>query len=451
MSSNFEPGEMVYHVTVLSNFARGFDKYSRCYSKAGVPESRFPQRFYLLRLDELEIGVAKASRLLDKLGLPGNQLIALQARIPRAQLQANIETGLGRFIESDSLPLEAVFSVDPQTLKLSDLRLEEATARSLLLLNPALASFETLRPRTVSLLPLARACQARCRFCFSTASVSADQVQDTMDMAQVEHILRAGRERGAGRAVITGGGEPGLLPPARLRQMIALSAAIFPKVVLISNGFFLSRLDASTRAARLQELSEAGLTTLALSRHHAHREVNAQIMGLDTHTEAVLEMPSSLMWRLICVLQKGGVEDQGSLATYLDYAASHGVSEVCFKELYVSTTLESAYHEAEANVWSYANQVPLSLVTGFAAAHGFVESARLPWGAPIFEGKWKGVPLRIAAYTEPSLFWERSHGVVRSWNIMADGRCLASLEDPASEIVFGENLSSETLLSEAVR
>ncbi|MEZ0091017.1 hypothetical protein ABH925_002176 [Streptacidiphilus sp. EB129] len=41
----------------------------------------------------------------------------------------------------------------------------------------------------------------------------------------------------------------------------------------------------------------------------------------------------------------------------------------------------------------------------------------------------------IAAYTEPSLLWERTSGIARSWNVMADGRCDASLEDQASEIV----------------
>jgi hypothetical protein len=61
-------------------------------------------------------------------------------------------------------------------------------------------------------------------------------------------------------------------------------------------------------------------------------------------------------------------------------------------------------------------------------------SPRLPWGAPVFRGEWHGAPLQIAAYTEPSLLWERTHGVARSWNLMADGRCLVSLEDRASEL-----------------
>ncbi len=77
----------------------------------------------------------------------------------------------------------------------------------------------------------------------------------------------------------------------------------------------------------------------------------------------------------------------------------------------------------------------MSVVTRFAEQHGFELAGRLPWGAPVYHGNWDGRPMRIAAYTEPSLLWERTHGIARSWNVMADGRCYASLEDRASEIV----------------
>jgi hypothetical protein len=59
---------------------------------------------------------------------------------------------------------------------------------------------------------------------------------------------------------------------------------------------------------------------------------------------------------------------------------------------------------------------------------------RLPWGAPVFTGQVDGRDVRVAAYTEPSLFWERTRGVARSWNVMADGSCLASLEDRGSRL-----------------
>jgi hypothetical protein len=63
---------------------------------------------------------------------------------------------------------------------------------------------------------------------------------------------------------------------------------------------------------------------------------------------------------------------------------------------------------------------------------GFRPSAELPWGSPVFEGVVDGVVQSVAAYTEPSVGWERCHGTVRSWNYYTDDRCLASLEDPAS-------------------
>ncbi len=55
-------------------------------------------------------------------------------------------------------------------------------------------------------------------------------------------------------------------------------------------------------------------------------------------------------------------------------------------------------------------------------------------GVLIYGGAIDDMQLRVAAYTEPSLFWERTNAIARSWNIMADGTCLASLEDRQSTI-----------------
>ena len=145
-----------------------------------------------------------------------------------------------------------------------------------------------------------------------------------------------------------------------------------------------------------------------------------------------------LRLRLISVLQTGGVADATTAESYLSWAAEQGVEEICFKELYVSTSTESVYYDRAANDWSRRHQVSLSLITGLAERHGFALESRLPWGAPVYLGQWRGRPLRIAAYTEPSLFWERSRGIARSWNVMADGTCHVSLEDRASAIALEE-------------
>src|SRR6266571_8445970 len=92
--------ETLWHITVLSNFARAYNKYTRGYSKTAIPESTYPDRFFLLRDSELNIGIRKAGALLAKLGLPGNRLIALRTRVSVDQLKPNMRTGLGQFVES---------------------------------------------------------------------------------------------------------------------------------------------------------------------------------------------------------------------------------------------------------------------------------------------------------------------------------------------------------------
>jgi len=435
--------QLLWHVTVLSNFARGYEKYSRVYSKSRIAESTFPDRSFLLKEDELKVGINKASKLLEKLNLPGNRLIGLQTRVQTSELKPNLRTGLGRYVESPEIRVEGVAFVEDDGLgvRRTPVSVEETSALSLRLAQPDLADYTELKPRSFSVLPIARGCQASCPFCFSDASASVQQEQARLDLKRVRDFAHNARTHGAERFVITGGGEPGLVRDDKLCELIAVGSEVIGKSVLITNGHHLARRDPEEIATTLQGYAQAGLNVLAISRHHNDDETSAQLMQLRTDVAAV-----ALAWhvgcghwpdlrlRFTCVLQRGGVDNMAALESYVDWAASLGVPELCFKELYVSTSVESVYHRHAANAWSYANQVPLALVLEFAARHGFVETARLPWGAPIFSGYWRGRDLRIAAYTEPSLFWERAHRIARSWYLMADGVCLASLEDRASKI-----------------
>jgi molybdenum cofactor biosynthesis enzyme MoaA len=395
----------------------------------------------LLRRAEIDIGVAKASRLLGRLGLDGDRLIVLETSVADDDLHANARTGLGRYVERPHIRVTGVHGLSPDG-PLEPWSVEDAMARSLRVLHPRLLPYEALRPRSVSLLPIARGCQARCAFCFSRASISAEQESGRLDEGVVAAVLREGRRRGAERAVITGGGEPGLVPFARLLDLVRACAEWFPrKVVLITNGRFLADLDESARQAALRALEGAGLTILSLSRHHPDPSVNARIMSLDVGTEDVLSTVAraglrNLRPRIITVLQRGGVDGAERLEALMRWAVGHGVEELTLKELYVATSEESVYHDRAANRWSRENQVSLSVATDFFAERGWRQVGQLPWGAPIHEGTIAGRRLRVAAYTEPSLFWERAQGVARSWNVLSDGTCYASLEDRASRVVF---------------
>jgi len=249
-----------------------------------------------------------------------------------------------------------------------------------------------------------------------------------------------------------------MLPTARLEALVRACAAELPKVVLISNGYVwgagLARQvpDAAAafaqRTAALRRLREAGLTVLAISRHGPDSLSNTRIMALDTGSDLIppAAAAAGLTMRWVCVLQRGGVEDAASLRAYVDWAADSGVRELCFKELYVSSSAASRYYSHAANTWARERQVPLRLVVDWCDAHGFTKVAELPWGVPIYAGTWRGALLSIAAYTEPSVVWERTNPgrVARSWNLMASGECLASLEDSSSTVCLPRETCRES-------
>ncbi len=430
-----------YYATTLSNFARGFDKYATVYRKINIPQSTYPNEFYLLTKEGLAFGLSKASRLVKKLAIVGDAVMVLRSDLPEHSVRPNTKNGIGYVLDEAALPFEEVLLAEPDSQTLTACSVEEAMARSLALNAAQFTPYEVLSPRSISFLPIARGCQAACPFCFSEASISADQAKGSLSASLAAHLCRSAHVKGAERAVITGGGEPMLLPWARLKELIETCKDSFDKVVLITNGVQLSVYYQDETPRRLQQLSQAGLSVLALSRHHFKPEVNRRLMGLDTHTERVLaaartlgNSDETLKPRLICVLQRGGIETQQDVADYVRWAAAQGVEEICFKELYVSTSLESVYYSKASNTFSQQHHIPLSVVLNWAKAQSFERCAELPWGAPVFSGKVDGKPVRVAAYSEPSLFWERSKGIARSWNVMSDGSVFASLEDRASRI-----------------
>jgi len=335
-------------------------------------------------------------------------------------------TGVGWRWPAPEVPLSGLAWVDAEG-RLLPTRHEDVTAHAFQLNDARLARWDECRPRSFSVLPVARACQAKCAFCFSKASVSDLERQQS---ASLEHVLAWAEEavrRGAERAVITGGGEPTLLAKEKLLALTRGLSERFAKTLLISNG---ARLDAGL----ISDLREHGLTTLALSRHGLDAAHDARVMGLAVNSAHVaqLAVEAGLRVRAICVLQQQGVASVDEVQAYVRRSVREGFHEVCFKELYVSSLSENPWAPSTANRFCEENQVPLAVVLEAMRALGLVQRDALPWGSPVFEGEVEGRRVKVAAYTEPSVGWERANRLVRSWNVMADGACVASLEDPKS-------------------
>jgi hypothetical protein len=427
----------MYYVTIVSNFVKGFDKYKKVYSKEGLTHSTFDSQFFVLYHDELDIGINKAKKLLQKVGIKDDEIIVLETEITQKTYNDHA-TGMAQYIKQNYIYLENVYAYD-EVGGLLLRRIEDVMAHSFELNFNLVRAYQKLRPRSISILPVKSGCQANCDFCFSTYSVSQDLEKGLLESNNIEDFLSLAKDQGASRAVITGGGEPTLIESTKLYEMIAQCATYFPqKVLLISNGYKYAMQNTAILEETFAHLQTSGLTNLSLSHHHYHAEKNTQIMKLHIPIENLLSFCQyrdfGIKLRLICVLQKEGIDSTKEIGNYLKWAGSYDVKEVCFKELYVSTSLESYYHTYEANDVSYAKQVPLSLIIDFCKNQGFTLSHTLPWGASVYTGTYQGYYFSIACYTEPSLYWELLHQTSRSWNIMSNGECLASLEDKESFI-----------------
>lgn len=426
------------YITVLSNWLLGYDRYRKIYSKQFLNKSTYPNEFYLLKDSDFSIGINKAKSLLERLAVENNLIVRIESTIESDLVKKNTRNGLGWILPQNFIEVNDVFIfVDNEWIKTS---VEEITALAYKLQYSNLLSYNQLAPRSLSILPVAKACQANCAFCFSESSISFDQEKHKIDWESLEYWCASAKESGAERFVITGGGEPGLLKFADLCKLIQIAKKYFAKVVLISNGMFLSKHSEGEVVERVNSLIEAGLTVLSFSYHAFSEENNKRIMGVDTGLTYLLSILSKhkyeekLTLRLICVLQKAGIYNETTISKYLDWATKFSISQICFKELYVSSTQESLYAKTKENEYSLINQVSLKFILDYVEKFNFKLVMTLPWGSPVFEGFHAGKKIQVAAYTEPSVGWERHNGIARSWNIMSDGKCYVTLEDKDSEL-----------------
>jgi hypothetical protein len=191
-------------------------------------------------------------------------------------------------------------------------------------------------------------------------------------------------------------------------------------------------------------LRDSGVEVLAISRHGNDAESDRTITGLtvDHRRLAKAAAAAGITPRAVCVIGRHGVDTVEKAVAYAARSSDDGFAQICFKELYISAAEENGWASARENEYCRQNRAPLAIAIKAAESLGMEQIDALPWGSPLFQGTVSSTPLSIAAYTEPSPGWERSHSLVRSWNLLADGLCLASLEDSRSAILLGNSHKS---------
>lgn len=420
---------MYYHITLASNLIKAFDKYTLTYDKSKLDGLTYKE-LYVFELKDLKQIKVKYEQILKKYGKKNDYLVLLTTNDIEYVPNDRTGTGIGYYHKYHPTKMK-INSIC--TLELEELLVEDVISDSYLMNYDSddFVHYNKIRPRSISFLPIAIGCNASCPFCFSKNSISLVAKQKLIPIGKLKPFYEKAKELGVTRSVITGGGEPSLVKKERLYEYISFMKEYVDRVIMISNGQVYTKGTKEETIHHLKELESSGLDVLSISRHGYNNEVNTKIMYLDTNTEQILEVQDELdrlKVRLICVLQNGGVENIETLEKYLDFASKYKVKEINFKELYVSTSNESVFYDKDGNEFCRENQVPLQMVINYLKEKSAIKVAELPWGSPIYELEHKGHKIQIACYTEPSVFWEQTNRIARSWNILSDGRCYGSLE-----------------------
>lgn len=281
----------------------------------------------------------------------------------------------------------------------------------------------TLDPRwtecrclTASVLPVRFACDLTCRFCFSKSSLSAlNRDRARWDEGDVLDYYRLARARGATRLVVTGGGEPMLLPEQVL-LLVRLGREVFDEIACFTNGTRLT-------PALAGRLADAGLTYLCYSRHHDDDATCRAVMGDGAPALAdFFAAAGPLKVRATCVMARGYIDSREAALRYMRALAPFGVREFTFKHTYVAYE-GSVFSGSDEDRWAEAHRVEIDPFDGVGEVIG-----ALPWGPRIRRIEES----QVCFYHEPTPSWELENRICRSLNLLSDGSVYASLEDRRS-------------------
>lgn len=206
--------------------------------------------------------------------------------------------------------------------------------------------YQFAQPLTLTPYASVKPCSARCHFCSENlrrpGAIAASGLRP--DPRYFTGLRRAlGALRGLPRSYSLSGLEASDDADWLLQLLTCLSDPVdlvdVEQRVLYANG---AGLVGPRGAELLAALEGFGLSWLELSRHHHEAAANQRIMrfrpgqvvaGEEGLRKLVAAARQRFPIKLVCLLQRGGIDSPAGVARYLDWAARLGASTVIFREL----------------------------------------------------------------------------------------------------------------------
>lgn len=172
-----------------------------------------------------------------------------------------------------------------------------------------------MKIETLSVVVGDNACNAKCPFCVSQMTGKNLLKHERYNYRNLEKVCKFSQQNGVSTALITGKGEP-MLAKDELISVCKELNKYFPFIELQTNGFLITE-------SYLQQLYDAGLTTVILSMVHYDSKKNNEIYGYKTPLSLVetirLIHKAGLSVRLSCIMVKGYIDnviEVGNLAYF---------------------------------------------------------------------------------------------------------------------------------------
>lgn len=227
------------------------------------------------------------------------------------------------------------------------------------------------QPLTLTPYAAARPCSARCRFCSETLRPThggtmsarlrpADNYFDTLRRALA--VVRGIPMSWSLSGLEASDDETWLLQLLDTLQAEERDGAVIQQRVLYSNGAGFARSRGDELLAALERF---GLSWIELSRHHPDPWRNQAIMRFragepiadgDVFANAARAMAARVPVKLVCIVQRAGVDSAAGVMAYLRWAEGLGASAVIVREL---SRLDDSYRDTASRRYIDSGRVSI--------------------------------------------------------------------------------------------
>lgn len=286
---------------------------------------------------------------------------------------------------------------------------------------------------TLSIMVGSSACNLCCKYCISRTTYNIAEKKELFVPSE-ELIAKAAGvfAKGDGfTALITGKGEPTLVPHQKLVNLIRILYRYTPVVELQTNGILLTN-------AKLKDYAKAGLSTVAISCASCDDKFNHQVMNegrgkpWSLKNIAGLVIKNNLVLRIAMVATRGGISDIPSFLKSVKWLKALAPANYPLQLTIRRMGLPSQYQLKTAKgkkvaKFVKANQVDTTSIWKYLRENGH-KIITFPWGSEVFD--YQGVAVCIS----DCLTIRPEEDTIRSAILYPDGHLRYSWEFPAAVI-----------------